>query len=124
MLLDDSLKTDTEGSAYWVESALLAFITTSLTFTDEGFIELSLWTEASKSGEPELITRIRDWGVEWSLEDPELDHASLTVLKDILAGLGAAICSTTACLAGNQEHLVRFNRTKDVTSRPVSHSAN
>lgn len=110
VLLDDSLKTDIEGSAYWVESALLAFINTSLTFTDEGFIELSLWTEASKSGEPELVARIRDAGVEWSLEDPELDHASLTVLKDILEGLGAAICSTPASITGNQEHVIRFNR--------------
>ena len=110
VLLDESLKTEIEGSAYWVESALLAFINTSLTFTDEGFIELSLWTEASKSGEPELLARIRDAGVEWSLEDPELDHASLTVLKDILEGLGAEICSTPASLTGNQEHVIRFNR--------------
>ena len=110
VLLDDSLKTDIEGSAYWVESALLAFINTSLTFTVEGFIELSLWTEASSSGEPELLARIRDVGVEWSLEDPGLDHASLTVLKDILEGLGAAICSTPASITGNQEHVIRFNR--------------
>jgi signal transduction histidine kinase len=110
VLLDESLKTDIEGSAYWVESALLAFINTSLTFTDEGFIELSLWTEASKSGEPELLARIRDAGVEWSLENPELDHASLTVLKNILEGLGATICSTPASLTGNQEHVIRFNR--------------
>jgi signal transduction histidine kinase len=110
VLLDDSLKADIEGSAYWVESALLAFINTSLTFTDEGFIELSLWTESSKSGRLELLARIRDAGVEWSLEDPELDHASLTVLKDILEGLGAAIYSTPASLTGNQEHVIRFNR--------------
>ncbi len=110
VLLDDSLKTDIEGSAYWVESALLAFINASLTFTDEGFIELSLWTEASKSGEPELLARIRDAGVEWSLDPPELDHASLTVLKDILKGLGAAIYSTPASITGSQEHVIRFNR--------------
>ena len=110
VLLDESLKTDIEGSAYWVESALLVFINTSLTFTDEGFIELSLWTEASKSGETELLARIRDAGVEWSLEDPGLDHASLTVLKDILEGLGAAICSTPASFTCNQEHVIRFNR--------------
>ena len=110
VLLDESLKTDLEGSAYWVESALLAFINTSLTFTDEGFIELSLWTEASKSGRPELLARISDAGVEWSLEDPELDHPSLTVLKDILEGLGATIYSTPASITGNQEHVIRFNR--------------
>ncbi len=63
VLLYDSLKTDIEGSPYWVESALLAFINASLTFTDEGFIELSLWTEASELGEPELLARIRDAGV-------------------------------------------------------------
>ena len=50
MLLDDSLQMDIEDSVYLVESALLAFIDTSLTVTDEGFIELSLWTEASSSG--------------------------------------------------------------------------
>lgn len=110
VLLDDSLKTDIEGSAYWVESALLAFINTSLTFTDEGFIELSLWTETSTSGEPELLARIRDAGVEWSLEDSELDHASLTVLKDILEGLGATIYSTPASITGSQEHVIRFRR--------------
>ena len=110
VLLDESLKTEIEGSAYWVESALLAFINTSLSFTDEGFIELSLWTEASKSGESELLARIRDAGVEWSLEDPELDHASLTILEDILEGLGAQICSTPASSTGNQEHVIRFNR--------------
>ena len=110
VLLDDSLKADIKGSAYWVESALLAFINTSLTFTDEGFIELSLWTETSKSGEPELLARIRDAGVEWSLEDPELDHASLTVLRDILDGLGAAIFSSPASSTGNQEHMIRFTR--------------
>ena len=49
-------------------------------------------------------------GVEWSLEDPGLDYASLTVLKDILEGLGAAICSTPVSITGNQEHVIRFNR--------------
>ena len=88
----------------------MAFISKSLSFTDEGFIELSLWTEASKSGESELLARIRDAGVEWSLEDPELDHASLTILEDILEGLGAQICSTPASSTGNQEHVIRFNR--------------
>lgn len=110
VLLDESLKTDIEGSAYWVESALLAFINTSLTFTDEGLIELSLWTESSKSGEPELVARIRDAGVEWSLEDPELDHASLTILRDILEGLGATIYSSLASATGIQQHVIRFNR--------------
>lgn len=109
VLLDDSLKMDIEGSAYWVESALLAFINVSLSFTDEGFVELSLWTEISKSGEPELFARIRDAGVEWSLEDPDLDHPSITILKEILEGLGAVIWSTPASMTGNQEHVIRFN---------------
>ena len=101
MLLDDSLQMDIEDSVYLVESALLAFIDTSLTVTDEGFIELSLWTEASKSGEPELLARIGCASVEWSLEDPELDHASITVLEDILEGFGAAISSTSASITGD-----------------------
>ena len=63
-------------------------------------------------------------GVEWSLEDPGLDHASLTVLKDILEGLGAAICSTPASITGNQEHVIRFHRAFIFISRPISHFAN
>jgi signal transduction histidine kinase len=108
VLLDDSLKIDIRGSAYWVESALLAFINASLAFSDEGFVELSLWTETSRSGEPELLARIRDAGVEWSLDDPALNHASITVLKTILDGLGATSFSSAASIAGSQEHLIRF----------------
>ena len=111
VLLDDSLKIDIRGSAYWVESALLAFINASLVFSDEGFVELSLWTETSRSGEPELLARIRDAGVEWSLDDPALNHASITVLKTILVGLGATSFSSAASIAGSQEHVIRFNRT-------------
>ncbi len=111
VLLDDSLKIDIRGSAYWVESALLAFINASLDFSDEGFVELSLWTETSRSGEPELLARIRDSGVEWSLDDPALNHASITVLKTILEGLGATSFSSAASIAGSQEHVIRFNRT-------------
>ena len=111
VLLDDSLKIDIRGSAYWVESALLAFINASLAFSDEGFVELSLWTETSRSGEPELLARIRDAGVEWSLDDPALNHASITVLKTILEGLGATSFSSAASIAGSQEHVIRFNRT-------------
>ncbi len=110
VLLDDSLKIDIRGSAYWVESALLAFINASLDFSDEGFVELSLWTETSRSGEPELLARIRDAGVEWSLDDPALNHASITVLKTILEGLGATSFSSAVSVAGSQEHVIRFNR--------------
>ena len=108
VLFDDSLKSDIQGSPYWVESALLAFINASLTFLDEGFLELSLWTETSRLGEPELLARIRDTGIEWSLEDPDLDHASITVLKEILEGLGASIRSTSGSSTGSQEHVIRF----------------
>ena len=108
VLLDDSLKIDIRGSAYWVESALLAFINASLAFSDEGFVELSLWTETSRSGEPELLARIRDAGVEWSLDDPALSHASITVLRTILDGLGATSFSSAASIAGSQEHVIRF----------------
>lgn len=110
VLLDESLKGEVGGSAYWIESALLAFINVSLTFTDEGFVELSLWVETSQSGKPELLARIRDSGVEWSLQDASLDHPAVTVLKTILQGLGASIYSTAASATGSQEHVIRFER--------------
>ena len=110
VLIDESLTSHLKGSAYWIESALLAFINASLTFTDQGFVELSLWTEASTSDEPELLARIRDTGVEWSLEDQSLDHPSLTTLRVILNGVGATICSRTVSTTGSQEHVVRFKR--------------
>ena len=40
LLVDDDMPELIRGSGYWVESALLAFISTALNFTDEGFIEL------------------------------------------------------------------------------------
>ena len=87
----------------------MAFVNTALMLTAEGFIKLPLPTEVSQSGKPELLARIRDAGVEWSLEYPDLDHASITVLKEILEGLGAKICFTPVSSTGNQEHFIRFN---------------
>jgi len=109
VLLDESLRAQVRGSAYWTESALLAFINASLTFADESFIELFLWTEHSPSGERELLARIRDVGIPWSLEDHNLDHPSITALKAILDGLGATISSSAASEAGSQEHVIRFS---------------
>lgn len=108
VLIDEGLTGKLKGSAYWIESALLAFINASLTFTDQGFIELSLWTEASTSEEPELLARIRDTGVGWSLDDQSLDHPSLTTLRVILDGVGAVISSSPVSTTGGQEHVVRF----------------
>ena len=108
LLVDDDMPELIRGSGYWVESALLAFISTALNFTDEGFIELSLWTELSLQGEPELCSRIRDTGLGWSLEDTTLDHPSLDVLRAILNGLGAVIVSSDASSGTGQEHVIRF----------------
>ncbi|MDG1506657.1 MAG: hypothetical protein P8Q28_02520, partial [Luminiphilus sp.] len=108
LLVDDDMPELIRGSGYWVESALLAFISTALNFTDEGFIELSLWTELSLEGEPELCSRIRDTGLGWSLEDATLDHPSLDVLRAILNGLGAVIVSSDVSSGTGQEHVIRF----------------
>lgn len=108
LLVDDDMPELIRGSGYWVESALLAFINTALNFTDEGFIELSLWTELSLEGEPELCSRIRDTGLGWSLEDTTLDHPSLDVLREILKGLGAVIVSSDVSSGTGQEHVIRF----------------
>jgi signal transduction histidine kinase len=108
VLIDEGPTGKLKGSAYWIESALLALINASLTFTDQGFIELSLWTEVSISEEPELLARIRDSGVKWSLDDQSLDHPSLTTLRIILDGVGAVICSSPVSTTGGQEHVVRF----------------
>ena len=108
LLLDDDLPQLIRGSGYWVESALLAFINTALNFTDEGFIELSLWAELSLEGEPELCARIRDTGLGWSLEDKTLDRPTLDVLRGILNGLDAVIVSSDVSTDAGQEHVIRF----------------
>jgi signal transduction histidine kinase len=108
LLLDDDLPKLIRGPGYWIESALLAFINTALNFTDEGFIELSLWTELSLEGEPELCARIRDTGLGWSLDDETLDHPTLDVLRAILQGLGAVIASSDVSTGTGQEHVICF----------------
>jgi hypothetical protein len=108
LLLDDDLPKLIRGPGYWIESALLAFINTALNFTDEGFIELSLWTELSLEGEPELCARIRDTGLGWSLDDETLDHPTLDVLRPILQGLGAVIASSDVSTGTGQEHVICF----------------
>jgi len=108
VLVDDDLPELIRGSGYWVESAILAFINTALNFTDEGFIELALWTELSLEGVPELCARIRDTGLGWSLEDEALDHPTLDVLRVILNGLGAEIMSSDVSTGTGQEHVIRF----------------
>ena len=59
LLADDELPKSLPGSQYWVESAMLALINASLSFTDEGFIELSIWVETSMQGQPELHVPFR-----------------------------------------------------------------
>jgi signal transduction histidine kinase len=108
VLVDDDLPQLIRGSGYWVESALLALINTALNFTDEGFIELALWTELSLEGEPELRARIRDTGLGWSLEDETLDHPTLDVLRGILNGLDAVIVSSDVSTGTGQEHVIHF----------------
>lgn len=108
VLLDESFKGVVTGSEYWIESALLAFINASLAFTDEGLIELSLWTESSLSGQRELFARIHDTGVEWSLHDPTIDHSAVTTLRLILKGLGATFSAQNVPRDGHQEHTIHF----------------
>jgi len=108
VLLDESFKGVATGSEYWIESALLAFINASLAFTDEGLIELSLWTESSLSGQRELFARIHDTGVEWSLNDPTIDHSAVTMLRLILKGLGATFSAQNVPRDGHQEHTIHF----------------
>lgn len=108
MLFGDSLKSESQRFPYLVESALLAFINAGLTFLDEGFLELSIWTETSRSGEPELPARIRDAGIERSLEDPDLDHASPTMLKGVLVGFKNTIYSTPVSWTDSQEQVICF----------------
>tara|TARA_Y100000385_G_scaffold272486_1_gene313378 strand:- start:230 stop:1855 length:1626 start_codon:yes stop_codon:yes gene_type:complete len=113
VLVDDDMPELIRGSSYWVESALLAFINTALNFTDEGFIELALWTEVSLEGAPELCARIRDTGLGWSLEDETLDHPTLEVLRVILNGLGAVMVSSDVSTGTGQEHVIRFTNQRN-----------
>jgi len=107
LLADDELPETLPGSQYWVESAMLALINASQSFTDEGFIELSIWVEASMRGQPELHVRCRDTGISWSAEDGN-DHAPVAMLNNILHGLGAQLASKPLQSGIGQEHLVQF----------------
>ena len=108
-LADDELPETLPGSPYWVESAMLALINVSQSFTDEGFIELSIWAETSMQGQPELRVRCRDTGVSWSVED-DSNHTAVAMLKNILSGVGAQVTSKRLPSGIGQEHVVRFIR--------------
>jgi len=109
LLADDELPESLPGSQYWVESAMLALINASQSFTDEGFIELSIWVEASMQGQPELHVRCRDTGISWSAEDGDY-HAAVAMLKNILNGLGAQLARKPLQSGIGQEHLIQFIR--------------
>ena len=108
-LADDELPGTLPGSQYWVESATLALINASQSFTDEGFIELSIWVENSMQGQPELRVRCRDTGISWSAEDGDY-HAAVAMLKNILNGLGAQLARKPLQSGIGQEHLIQFIR--------------
>ena len=107
LLADDELPEMLPGSPYWVESAILALINASQSFTDEGFIELSIWVETSMQGQPELRVRCRDTGISWSADDGD-DHTAVAALNNILSGLGAELASKPLRSGAGQEHLIRF----------------
>ena len=107
LLADDELPKSLPGSQYWVESAMLALINVTQSFTDEGFIELSIWVENSMQGQPELRVRCRDTGISWSAEDGD-EHTAVAALNNILAGLGAELVSKPLQTGAGQEHLIRF----------------
>ena len=109
LLADDELPETLPGSQYWVESAMLALINASQSFTDEGFIELSIWVETSMQGQPELQVRCRDTGISWSAEDSG-DHAAVVALNNILSGLGAQLTRKPLQSGAGQEHFIRFIR--------------
>ena len=109
LLADDELPEMLPGSPYWVESAMLALINASQSFTDQGFIELSIWVETSMQGQPELRVRCRDTGISWSAEDGD-DHTAVAALNNILSGLGAELVSKPLQSGAGQEHTIRFMR--------------
>mgnify|MGYP001943814311 CR=1 FL=1 len=109
LLADDELPETLPGSQYWIESAALALINASQSFTDEGFIELSVWVENSMQGQPELYVRCRDTGISWSAKD-DGDHAAVALLTNIVSGLGAELTSKPLQSGAGQEHSLRFIR--------------
>lgn len=109
LLADDELPETLPGSQYWVESAMLALINASQSFTDDGFIELSIWVETSMQGQPELHVRCRDTGISWSAEDSD-DHAAIAMLNNILNGMGVQLARKSLQSGIGQEHLIQFSR--------------
>lgn len=105
LLADDGLLEVMSGSQYWTESAILALINASQSFTDEGFIEVSIWMETSMRGQAELYVRCRDTGISWSTET---DHVAVTVLTNILSGIGAKLRSKPLQSGAGQEHFIHF----------------
>jgi hypothetical protein len=109
LLADDELPPSLAGSQYWIESAIIALINACQSFTDEGFIEVSIWAEASMQGEPELYVRARDTGLTWSTDD-DAEHGAVRILREILFGLGAELKSQPLKAGGGQEHIIYFPR--------------
>ena len=107
LLADDDLPPSLAGSQYWIESAIIALINACQSFTDEGFIEVSIWAEASMRGEAELYVRARDTGLTWSTDD-DAEHGAVRILREILSGLGAELKSQPLKAGGGQEHIIYF----------------
>jgi hypothetical protein len=107
LLADDDLPPSLAGSQYWIESAIIALINACQSFTDEGFIEVSIWAEASMRGEAELYVRARDTGLTWSTDD-DAEHGAVRILREILSGLGAKLKSQPLKAGGGQEHIIYF----------------
>ena len=107
LLADDELPPSLAGSQYWIESAIIALINACQSFTDEGFIEVSIWAEASMQGESELYVRARDTGLTWSTDD-DAEHGAVRILREILSGLGAELKSQPLKAGGGQEHIIYF----------------
>jgi len=107
LLADDELPETLSGSQYWVESAVLALINASQSFTDEGFIEVSIWVETSMTGLLELYVRCRHTGISWTCES-NAQHTAVSILIDILSGLGAQLKSKSLQSGAGQEHFLHF----------------
>lgn len=107
LLADDELPGTLPGSQYWVESAILALINASQSFTDEGFIEVSIWVETSMTGLAELYVRCRHTGISWTCE-ANAEHTAVSILVDILSGLGAQLNSKSLQSGAGQEHFLHF----------------
>ena len=95
----DELPETILGYSYSIQTALLAAISLSAETTDDGRIEVSLWTEEAEGFEC-LYLRIIDSGVGWGLA---LDQASED-LPD--SDLGTARKALLACLNRSGTELI------------------